>query len=123
VSDYFSILTLLVPYYLPVLLRMNRWQPQAKTSSTAPSASPFIPPTTPPAPRPPPPPPPAANKVSEKIVVALFDHEIETDDELPFSKGEKILVLDSSDEGWWKGKNTNTGKVGIFPVNYVKPEE
>jgi hypothetical protein len=55
------------PFLLPS--RLNRWQPQAK-SPTSPSA--------PPAPPPPPPPAVIPTAVSEKIVVALFDHEVGT---------------------------------------------
>mmetsp|Transcript_9933 Transcript_9933/g.10433 ORF Transcript_9933/g.10433 Transcript_9933/m.10433 type:complete len:485 (-) Transcript_9933:50-1504(-) len=107
--------------------------PKWKTPSTTPSAPPAPPsaPSAPPpvpqsAPRGPPPPPiipKAPPKPKEQLVVALYDHEIDTSDELPFRRGEKIIVLDSSDAGWWKGKHSVTGAIGIFPVNYVKPDD
>jgi hypothetical protein len=39
---------------------------------------------------------------------------------LPFKEGERIEVIDTSDEGWWQG--ICNGKTGLFPVNYVKEE-
>jgi hypothetical protein len=75
------------------------------------------------APPPPPPvvaqpPPPIGSAPKRLYVTAIFDHEAEEHDELGFSVGDVIEVLDSSDEGWWKG--TIAGRVGIFPVNYVE---
>lgn len=66
----------------------------------------------------PPPPPPGSTKSKRLFVTAIFDHEAEEDDELAFNVGDVVEVLDSSDEGWWKG--TVAGRVGIFPVNYVE---
>mmetsp|Transcript_15377 Transcript_15377/g.23165 ORF Transcript_15377/g.23165 Transcript_15377/m.23165 type:complete len:443 (-) Transcript_15377:127-1455(-) len=78
--------------------------------------------STPAAPPPPPPPPPLPPASKKQYVIAVYDHEIEDDDELPFKVGDRIMVLDSSDEGWWKGQHAVTGEIGIFPVNYVKSE-
>lgn len=78
-------------------------------------SNPFASPSAPP---PPPPPPPPQQK--KKFVEAMFDHEAEESDELNFKVGERIEVLDDSDEGWWEGKSCSTGLRGIFPVNYVK---
>jgi hypothetical protein len=49
--------------------------------------------------------------------------QIDEPEELPFKAGDTIIVLDSSDEGWWKGRHKATGAVGIFPVNYVKVDK
>lgn len=38
--------------------------------------------------------------------------------ELGFSEGDRITVLDNSDELWWLGKN-NSGTEGIFPASYL----
>ncbi|CAN0421007.1 unnamed protein product, partial [Ectocarpus fasciculatus] len=72
------------------------------------------------------PPPPVASatviaSTSPKFVIALFDHDAEEVDELPFKEGERIEVVDSSDEGWWQG--ICNGKTGLFPVNYVQAEK
>jgi len=55
---------------------------------------------------------------SALIVKALFDHEGEDEDELTFSTGDVIEVIDLSDEGWWRGRFN--GAEGLFPANYVE---
>ncbi|KAF6036725.1 dock [Bugula neritina] len=50
-------------------------------------------------------------------VCAKYSYVAQQADELSFSKGDYIIVLEKSKDGWWKGrKNTN---VGWFPGNYV----
>lgn len=68
---------------------------------------------------PPPPPPPASAPPSKGYMVeALYDIEAEAEDELAFKAGDMIEVLETSDDGWWKGRVH--GKEGLFPVNYVR---
>ncbi|XP_072549707.1 GRB2-related adapter protein 2a [Salminus brasiliensis] len=50
-------------------------------------------------------------------VKAMFDFTAEEDDELGFSAGDVIEVIDRSDTSWWKGRLH--GKVGLFPANYI----
>ncbi|XP_022657512.1 tyrosine-protein kinase sid-3-like isoform X3 [Varroa destructor] len=62
---------------------------------------------------------------SERLCRILYDYEGAVDDELTLVRGGIIEVLSddprvSGDEGWWTGKVD--GKVGIFPLNYVKFE-
>jgi hypothetical protein len=63
--------------------------------------------------------PPAAKKYP--IVTAMFDNEIDADDELPFNKGDKVEVLKTEEGGWWYGRCN--GKEGLFPVDYVNISE
>ena len=41
-----------------------------------------------------------ARHVVEEVVVAIYKHDVEEDDELPFDTGDEILVLSKDDSGW-----------------------
>ncbi|XP_045708304.1 intersectin-1 isoform X1 [Phyllostomus hastatus] len=51
-------------------------------------------------------------------VIGMYDYTAQNDDELAFSKGQIINVLNREDPDWWKGEAS--GQVGLFPSNYVK---
>ncbi|XP_077336074.1 intersectin-1 isoform X2 [Lithobates pipiens] len=51
-------------------------------------------------------------------VIGMYDYIAQNDDELAFSKGQVINVLNKEDPDWWKGELN--GQVGLFPSNYVK---
>ncbi|XP_061761718.1 GRB2-related adaptor protein 2-like [Nerophis ophidion] len=51
-------------------------------------------------------------------VQAMYDFTAEEDDELGFSAGDIIEVVDSSDTSWWRGRLRD--KSGLFPANYTK---
>lgn len=61
-----------------------------------------------------PPPQPATLRVK-----AMYDFSAEEKDELDFSSGDIIEVVDQSDPSWWKGRLR--GRVGLFPSNYTTP--
>ncbi|TSK62649.1 Growth factor receptor-bound protein 2-B [Bagarius yarrelli] len=50
-------------------------------------------------------------------VKALYDFTAEEQDELNFSAGDVIEVLDQSESFWWVGRVR--GKKGLFPANYI----
>ncbi|XP_072355207.1 intersectin-2-like isoform X2 [Scyliorhinus torazame] len=51
-------------------------------------------------------------------VIAIYDYIAVNDDELSFSKGQLINVLNKDDPDWWQGELN--GINGLFPSNYVK---
>lgn len=51
-------------------------------------------------------------------VIAIYDYKAANGDEMSFSKGQMINVLDKNDPDWWKGELN--GATGLFPTNYVK---
>ncbi|GIQ85696.1 LOW QUALITY PROTEIN: hypothetical protein KIPB_007407 [Kipferlia bialata] len=52
-------------------------------------------------------------------VVAEFDREAEDEDELPLSLDCVLEVLEVL-EGWYRGRDPQTGAEGMFPDNYVR---
>ncbi|KAL1254691.1 hypothetical protein QQF64_016920, partial [Cirrhinus molitorella] len=68
---------------------------------------------------------PAANDQSGRqrptVYVALFPYAPRKEDELELRKGEMFLVLERCQDGWFKGTSMHTGKIGVFPGNYMSP--
>ncbi|EIE80009.1 hypothetical protein G6F46_011652 [Rhizopus delemar] len=59
------------------------------------------------------------------IVYAVHNFEAENEDEINFSVGEPIVVLEKDEkylDGWWQGRNIK-GETGLFPMNYTSPEK
>ncbi|KAK1330201.1 hypothetical protein QTO34_010387 [Cnephaeus nilssonii] len=59
------------------------------------------------------------------VWTAVFDYEATGDEELTLRRGDRVQVLSqdcavSGDEGWWTGQ-LPSGRVGVFPSNYVAP--
>lgn len=48
----------------------------------------------------------------------MYDYTANNEDELSFSKGQLINVLNKEDVDWWQGEINGTS--GLFPSNYVK---
>uniref|UniRef100_A0AAY5JZ38 E3 ubiquitin-protein ligase SH3RF1 n=1 Tax=Esox lucius TaxID=8010 RepID=A0AAY5JZ38_ESOLU len=55
------------------------------------------------------------------VYVALFPYTPRKEDELELRKGEMFLVLERCQDGWFKGTSMHTGKIGVFPGNYMSP--
>lgn len=53
--------------------------------------------------------------------VALFDYEGEEDDELTFSQGDVIALLELIGQEWGRGQIH--GRIGIFPLNFTEVVE
>ena len=50
---------------------------------------------------------------------AKFFYTAQRPDEISLSKGERIMVIERSSDGWWRGRKDD-GSVGWFPSNYVE---
>ncbi|XP_067840599.1 intersectin-2-like isoform X2 [Heptranchias perlo] len=51
-------------------------------------------------------------------VIAIYDYTAVNEDELSFTRGQLINVLNKDDSDWWQGELN--GMNGLFPSNYVK---
>lgn len=60
----------------------------------------------------------AAFSASVCQVIAMYDYKAANEDEMSFSKGQLIIVLNQDNADWWKGEIN--GVTGLFPTNYVK---
>ncbi|XP_043189591.1 cytoplasmic protein NCK1-like isoform X2 [Amphibalanus amphitrite] len=68
-------------------------------------------------------PPPQLVDPAEAMGVALvkYNYQAQQRDELSLTKGTKVLILEKSNDGWWKGQYN--AQVGWFPSNYTQEEE
>uniref|UniRef100_A0A8D2N8L1 SH3 domain containing ring finger 2 n=1 Tax=Zonotrichia albicollis TaxID=44394 RepID=A0A8D2N8L1_ZONAL len=53
--------------------------------------------------------------------VALHSYAAHGPDELELQKGEGVRVFGKEQDGWLRGMSLVTGRVGLFPSNYVSP--
>ncbi|KAI7870450.1 hypothetical protein BDF14DRAFT_1994002 [Spinellus fusiger] len=57
-----------------------------------------------------------------ETVYAIHSFDAENDDEISFSIGEPVVVLQRDEgygDGWWHGRNLQ-GQIGLFPMNYTE---
>ena len=60
---------------------------------------------------------------SQHFAIAKYSYETQQSDELSLTKGDKIVVLEKSSDGWWHCRLVNdSDKVGWIPSNYVIEE-
>lgn len=64
----------------------------------------------------------AAADPSEAIGIAVvkYNYQAQQPDELSLVKGSRILILEKSNDGWWRGQSSNI--TGWFPSNYTQEE-
>ena len=63
-----------------------------------------------------------SNPHTVTVFVALYDYAARTSEDLNFSKGERLQVIDNSDGDWWFARSLKTGREGYIPCNYVAAE-
>lgn len=56
------------------------------------------------------------------ILVALYDYEARTAEDLSFSKGERLELINRPDGEWWEARSLSTNQRGFIPSNYVAEE-
>jgi E3 ubiquitin-protein ligase SH3RF len=52
--------------------------------------------------------------------VALYNYRPIKEDEIQLFKGDYYTVTEKCQDGWFKGAYLKTGKIGVFPGNYVQ---
>ncbi|PKK20642.1 SH3 domain containing ring finger 2 [Columba livia] len=65
--------------------------------------------------------PPLQHHVSAYMCVALHPYMAHGPEELELQKGEGVRVFGKEQDGWLRGMSLVTGRVGVFPSNYVAP--
>jgi len=55
-----------------------------------------------------------------ELVTAMYPFVGEADDELCFSAGDTIEIIERVEERWWRGRNLANSDEGVFPSNYVE---
>lgn len=53
------------------------------------------------------------------IFIALFDYDQRTSEDLSFTKGERLEILNNTDGDWWQARSLDTFREGYIPSNYV----
>ena len=61
--------------------------------------------------------------MSAKIVVASHDYEGQDDTQLSFAEGDRIIVEEEDESGWWTGTLEKNGKHGFFPATYISTDQ
>uniref|UniRef100_L7M6T6 Tyrosine-protein kinase n=1 Tax=Rhipicephalus pulchellus TaxID=72859 RepID=L7M6T6_RHIPC len=64
-----------------------------------------------------------AGSAQGKVVVALYTYNARDDGDLSFRKGDRLQILNDSDQDWWHAKQLNGSQTGYIPQNYVAFEK
>ncbi|VDN87602.1 unnamed protein product [Brugia pahangi] len=57
--------------------------------------------------------------MSMRSATVRFSYKAAHEDELDLEVDDIIDVLDEAEAGWMKGKLRSTGRIGLFPTNFV----
>jgi hypothetical protein len=49
---------------------------------------------------------------------AIYEYKAQNSEEIELREGDIVIILDKSDEGWWKGQLGHA--IGFFPSNYIE---
>jgi hypothetical protein len=67
-----------------------------------------------------PPPPQSSSSQGGEFAEALYNYEPREASDLALYKGMRVQVLERLNADWWRGRDTSSGREGIFPSNYVR---
>jgi len=56
------------------------------------------------------------------VLVALYDYDARTQEDLSFRKGERLELINRPDGEWWEARSLTTNQRGFIPSNYVAEE-
>jgi hypothetical protein len=62
----------------------------------------------------------ASAPASKDSAIALYDYTAQDEAELNMKEGDKLVILQKNDDGWWLAKSDRTGKQGLIPSNFVQ---
>lgn len=54
---------------------------------------------------------------------AKYKYDAPNEGDLAFERGDAIAVYNKINDDWWRGRNVRSGNTGIFPRQYIKPDE
>lgn len=57
--------------------------------------------------------------MTTRSATVRYSYKAAHEDELDLEVDDVIDVLEEAETGWMKGKLRNTGRVGLFPTNFV----
>ena len=60
-----------------------------------------------------------APRAQGEVLVALYTFQGASDQELNFSEGDKIELIEEFSDGWAEGRVVGGGAKGLFPLNYT----
>ncbi|XP_061198284.1 tyrosine-protein kinase SRK2-like [Saccostrea echinata] len=69
---------------------------------------------------------PAAQAAEKGTLRALYDYDARAEEDLPFKKGDILILLDDSNPDWWYARRSQSGSgrnEGYVPSNYVAKED
>ncbi|KAF5097210.1 hypothetical protein D0Z00_002487 [Geotrichum galactomycetum] len=57
----------------------------------------------------------------QEVVEVLYNYRADGPTDLALHPGQRLMIVNKLNNDWWRGKDLDTEKEGIFPANYVKP--
>lgn len=57
---------------------------------------------------------------NENVVIALYDYNGSTDEELSLQAGQELIVLNDENDDWWYVTNSSTNQEGYAPSTFLR---